>query len=82
MAYACYMKLKALPSLKMISAMSVHAAMGHALCSIGLTCCRGTIGKSQFSHTFILCKKLQKELVIGLDMQQIHNLGSDWTNDG
>ena len=29
MSYACYMKLKKLPSLKMISAMSLHSATGY-----------------------------------------------------
>ena len=28
------------------------------------------------------CKKLQKELVIGLDMQQLYHLGCDWTKEG
>ena len=30
-SYACYMRLKDLPSLKMISAMSVHSGIGHYL---------------------------------------------------
>ena len=63
------MKLKDLPLLKMISAMSIHSGMGHVLCPIGLTCCEGTMGKSQFRHTFIVCTKLHEEIVIGLDMQ-------------
>ena len=62
--------------------MSVHSAMGHDLCPIGLACCEVTIGKSQFRHMFIVCKRLQKELVIGLDMQHLHHLGCDCTNDG
>ena len=62
--------------------MSVHSVMGHDLHPIGFTCCEVTIGKSQYGHTFIVCKRLQKELVIGLDMQQLHHLGCDWTNDG
>ena len=29
-----------------------------------------------------MCTKLQKELVIDLDVQQSHHLGYDWTNKG
>ena len=33
-------------------------------------------------HIFIVCKNLQKELVIGLAMQQVYHLGCDWTGNG
>ena len=33
-------------------------------------------------HPFIVCMKLQKELVIGVDMQLIPHLGCGWTDDG
>ena len=77
MLYACYVKLKDPPSLKMVLAMSVHSATGHDLCLAGLTSCKVTVGKLQFKHTFIVCKKVQKEPVIGLHMQQLHHLGCD-----
>ena len=67
---------------KMISAVSVPSPTCHDLCPIDLTCCEVTIGKSQFRYTFIICKKLQKVLLIDQDMQQLHLLGFDWTNDG
>ena len=41
------------------------------------TCCEVTIDKSQFGHTFIMCKKLQKKIVIGLEMQQLHHHSID-----
>ena len=63
-----------------MSALAENSATGHDLCFMGLMCC--IKGKTQFRHTFIICKKLQKELVIGLDMQQLHCLGCDCTNDG
>ena len=74
-SYACYVKLKNLPSLVIVSAMSVNSATGHELCPVGLMCCDVTTGKSQFKHTLILCKKIQKELIIFLDMQELHHLG-------
>ena len=43
-------------------------------------CCRIMIGNLQVRHTFIVCKNLQKELVIGLAMQQLYWLGCDWTS--
>ena len=68
MTCACYAKLRDSPYLKTIPAMSVHSATGHASYLIGLTCCDITIVKSNFKHTFGVCKWLQK-LIIGLDMQ-------------
>ena len=68
--------------IKIISAMSVHIATGNDFCPIGLICCVVTTDKLQFRHTFIVCKKLQKELATGLDMQQFHRLGWNWTNEG
>ena len=61
--------------------MSVHSPTGHDICLVGLTCCGITIGKLQFGHTFIVCKKSKKVLVISLDMKQLHHLGCNWTND-
>ena len=40
------------------------------------------MGKVQFRHTFIVCKNLLKELIIGLDIQQFYQLGCNWTDDG
>ena len=40
MSYTCHMKLKDLPSLKMVSALSVDSATGHDICPVGLTCCK------------------------------------------
>ena len=50
------------------------SAVVHNLNSIGLTHCGIVLGYAQFIYTFITCKNLQKELVIWLDMQQIHHL--------
>ena len=65
----------------MVSTRSVHSDTCHDLCPIGVTYCEVTMGKSQFRHSFIVCKLLQEELVTGLDMQQLHCLGCDWTNN-
>ena len=75
------MKLKDPPSLKTVPAMSVHSATGHDLCPVELTCCEITIGKSQFKHTFIVCKRLRKELINGLNMQQFHYLCCNQTDN-
>ena len=40
------------------------------------------ISKLHFKHTFIICKNSQKELIIDLDMQQLHWIGYDWINNG
>ena len=82
MPYACYVQLKDQPSLKMLPTMSVHSATGHNLCLVGLMCCEATTVKLEFKYTFIMCRKSQRDLIIGLDMQQLYCLGSDWTDNG
>ena len=66
--------------MKTVHAMSVHSATGHNLYHIELTCCE--ITKFQFEHTLIYVKSYEKKLFIGLNMQQLHHLGCDWTANG
>ena len=40
------------------------------------------LGNAQFLHTFTVHRNLQKELFIGLYIQQLHHLGFDWTKGG
>ena len=61
--------------------MSVHSAMGQDLCLMGIMHCKVMLGNTQFLHTFV-CKSLEKEPVIGLDMQQLHCLGCGRTDSG
>ena len=44
--------------------------------------CRTMLAGTQFMHTFIMCNNLQEELIMGLDMQQLHHLGCNWTENG
>ena len=44
--------------------------------------CETVLNDTQFMHSFIVCKNLWKELLIRLDMQQLHCLGCDWTENG
>ena len=48
------MRVKDPSLLKTLITMSVHLAVGHDLCSIGLTCCEVTIGKLQVK-TYLYC---------------------------
>ena len=61
--------------------MAVHSVTGFDLYPVGLMCCEIIIGKSQMKYTFIVSKKLCMKLAIGLDMQQFHCLGCDWTKN-
>ena len=75
MSYVCYLKLKNPLSLKTVAGTAVHSTTWHDLCPVGLTC-EITIGMSQCEHTFIVHKKLQKELIGHL--QQLHHIGCNW----
>ena len=68
MSYTCYTKLQDLPSLRNIHVLSLQSATGHDLSPMGLIHSGIILSNTQFVHTFIVCKNLQKELVIGLDM--------------
>ena len=74
MSHTCYTRLKAFAPLRNRHASSVHSAMGHDLIHCGVM-----LGNTQFMHTFIVWKALQKELVIGLDIQHLHCLCCHWT---
>ena len=76
--YTYYVKLKYPLSLEMIPTMSVHSATGHDLCPLGLTCCEVTIGKSQFTHTFTMCKRLKKNLPLVVICNNYIILGCSW----
>ena len=62
--------------------MSVHSTTRHDLCPVRLMYCKMMISKLQFRQTSIVCQNLQKELIIGIDMQQLFSLHCDWTYNG
>ena len=80
MLHVCYIKLKNPPSLGDVPTMSGHLATGYIPCPIGVMCCRIMTGNFQFRHTFIVFNNLQRELIIGLGMQQLYQLVCDWTD--
>ena len=82
MSYTCYIHLKDPPTLQNIPTMSVHSATGHDLWPIGLACHRIMIENLQFRHMFIMCKNLQKELIMRCDVQHLCWLGCHWTDNG
>ena len=61
--------------------MYIHLATRHDLHLVGLTCHRFMIGNHKFKYTLILCETLQKEIIIRHDMQQLYQLGCDWTDN-
>ena len=77
-SYTCYAKLKEPPPLQNIHAVSVHSVIDHDLYPMDLVHCNDMIGNAQFMHTLIKCRNLQKEILIGLDVQQLHHLNCDW----
>ena len=70
------------PPLQSIHVLSVHSVTGCDFFPIGLTQCNVTLGHTQFIYTFNVCKHIEKEPVIEMDMQHLHHLGCDWTEIG
>ena len=60
----------------------MHSTMRHGLNPKGLIHCGIVLRDVKFMHTFIVRKNLKKELLIGLDMLQVHNLGCYQTESG
>ena len=56
----------------------LHSAMGHNLQPLGKPNCEVSIGGISMTHSFIVCKHLTEDLVIGLDMHQIYRIGCNW----
>ena len=80
--YTPYKKLKDSQALKNVPKLSVRSLPAHDLYPIGFVCCRTMIGNLQFMYMFIVCTQLQKELIFKLYMQQLHQLGCDWVDNG
>ena len=73
-------KLKDSPTLQNVPAISVHLATGHYLCPTGLICYRIMI--DLHARNISVCKNLWKDPIFRLDMQQLYQLGCDWTDIG
>ena len=71
---------KTLP-LQNIEVLSMYSTVGHGLSPIESMHCGIMLVDAKFAHTFIVSKILQKELVMGLNMQPVHHLGCDWTEN-
>ena len=82
MSLACFVKLNDLTPLQNIQAVSVYLSKGHDWSPIRLIHCMTVLVNAQFLHTFIMCRYMQKKLVIGLDIQKIHHVGCDLTDNG
>ena len=74
-SYTCCIKLKDLPLLRSIHALTVHSVMGHDLCHMDFIHCTVMVGNTQFMNTFIACKHMQENVITGLDIQQLHHFG-------
>ena len=62
--------------------LTFHLAMGHNMQPVGITNYEVTMGGASMTDSFIMCKYLTKDVVIGLDIQQIYRIGCNWTEDG
>ena len=62
--------------------LAVHSTNGPMLQPTGIAKCEVTIDYNLMAHSFTVCKYLTKDLVIALNMQQIHWVGYDWPEEG
>ena len=71
MSYECSNSLPRKSYLNKTHMLSVHSARDHDLYPMNIVNCKVALGNTLMIHSFIVCKHLTKDLVIGLDMQQI-----------
>ena len=44
--------------------------------------CAFVVGKREFSHNFIVCEKMRRPMILGLDFLRKHRIGTGWSTQG
>ena len=70
------------PPLDSLCNLSVRSASGTDLLPLGMACCLVRLGDQEYQHKFIVCKKLTKRVILGIDFLRTNRIDMCWTNDG
>ena len=86
-AYCCCMSeetylLNGLPTVTQLLHVNVKTASGSDLGPLGIVHCEFQMGGNTFSHPFIVCKKLTKDVILGRDFLRSNKLHVGWSKQG
>ena len=62
--------------------LTVTAASGESIAPVGMVECSFTIGKNEFTHNFIICEKIRRSMILGLDFLRKHRIETGWSPQG
>ena len=68
--------------IKQFNAMQVVGADGSDLGALGTLTCKITIGDMEIEQTFIVCRHLQQNIILGTDFAKENQAGVSWTRQG
>ena len=58
------------------------SASGDDICPVGMVSCTFQIKNTPFKHTFVVCEKIRRSMILGLDFLRQHKIGTTWTEEG
>ena len=68
--------------IKWLHAMQVVGADGSDLGAIGTISCKIGIGDVEIEQTFIVCRHLRRNMILGMDSAKANQAGVSWTKQG
>ena len=77
-----YCKKLQLPKIQLLQNVSVRSATGSNLAPIGLVNCTFMLGDTPFDYDFIVCKNLNRPIILGRDFLIQNHLAVRYSDDG
>ena len=71
-----------LPPLSELFAVKVTSATGTPIKVLGIIQCPVTLGKEQYTHTFMVCRNIRRSMILGIYFLRKYRIGTNWTERG
>ena len=68
--------------IKQFNTVQVVAADGSDLGAVGILSCKISLGDIEMDQTFIVCKHLRRNIILGTDFTKENQPGVSWTRQG
>ena len=62
--------------------LTVTTASGESIAPVGMAECSFTVGEKEFLHNFIICEKMKRPMILGLDFLRKQRIGTGWSPQG
>ena len=66
--------------LQSLYGLNVVSASGEDILPIGMVTCKFKIQNTPFEHNFIVCKRIKRPMILGLDFLRKHKIGTTWSD--